>query len=425
MKKVLFFVSLSLFYISIYSQNIVNNGYDIVINSGAYLYVGGDYINETVTDDGKIDIDGKMIIKGDWLNNSSANVSVNIEAIPDGEYLFSSTNPQSIGGTHFTDFEDLSISGGDKTLNVTDNSVYGILSIDAALILNAKRLMLQKQDPTAINYISHYILSETSPPSNYGEIQWNIGAQIGTFIIPFGTGNASNDLQLEFSPTTAAQPNNGYVVFATYPTDCANQSFPVGVANLDDDARSFADRYWIIDAQYTQKPNTDIVFTYTAQDINYPCNELIVENELVAVRYKNNQWIDWLSSSITNTGFKTVSVSNIPSSELSVNWCLYDEYFEPEVPYFYVPNAFSPNGNNLNDIFGPIGIDTDALSSFDFYIYDRWGERIFYSDDPHFGWDGKVEGSDKIALDGVYSWILLYTINQGETKRKIGHVTLL
>jgi gliding motility-associated-like protein len=60
-----------------------------------------------------------------------------------------------------------------------------------------------------------------------------------------------------------------------------------------------------------------------------------------------------------------------------------------------VPNAFTPNGDGNNDELCLNGWD-DCVTAFQIYIYDRWGEKVFESDSPHFCWDGMYKGK---ALD--------------------------
>ncbi|MBK7036191.1 MAG: gliding motility-associated C-terminal domain-containing protein [Bacteroidetes bacterium] len=56
---------------------------------------------------------------------------------------------------------------------------------------------------------------------------------------------------------------------------------------------------------------------------------------------------------------------------------------------FNVPNAFTPNGDGLNDLFN---IQTDLLISYSITIYNRWGSVIFASNDVRIGWDGNFQG---------------------------------
>ena len=221
---------------SSFSQNVVNNGDNIVITQGANFVISGDYTNLTSNGDGKVDIDGKMLINGNWINNASNNVFINVEPIPDGDVVLRGVLPQFIGGTNFTHFENLSLVTSPKTLQVTNCEVNGILTLDAILNLNAKKIILDNNSPSAINYISKYILSETSPLDGYGEVQWNIGSSVNTYNVPFGSGTTNNnDLGLTLSTKTSGLPSSGSISFATYPTDCNNDILPTGVASLDRD----------------------------------------------------------------------------------------------------------------------------------------------------------------------------------------------
>ncbi len=68
-------------------------------------------------------------------------------------------------------------------------------------------------------------------------------------------------------------------------------------------------------------------------------------------------------------------------------------------PQIYIPNAFSPDGDELNDIFLPVG---NGISVFHMSIFDRWGKEIFRTDDWTNGWDGTVNGSGEKVLEGIY-----------------------
>ncbi len=91
----------------------------------------------------------------------------------------------------------------------------------------------------------------------------------------------------------------------------------------------------------------------------------------------------------------------------------------------YIPNTFTPDDNNINDTFQPKGVGIDE-SSYKMYIYDRWGELIFTSDEFRKGWDGSVRGSAaKVAEQGVYVYKILVKDMQGNVHQYIGHVNCL
>ncbi|MCB0397491.1 MAG: gliding motility-associated C-terminal domain-containing protein [Flavobacteriales bacterium] len=89
---------------------------------------------------------------------------------------------------------------------------------------------------------------------------------------------------------------------------------------------------------------------------------------------------------------------------------------------FYLPNAFSPNNDGVNETFTPVYY---GICEFEMYIFDRWGNMIHRTNSLK-GWDGKVEGgSDEIAQEDVYVWLVRAIDCNGKTINRTGHVTLL
>jgi len=86
----------------------------------------------------------------------------------------------------------------------------------------------------------------------------------------------------------------------------------------------------------------------------------------------------------------------------------------------YVPNAFTPNNDALNDYFQPYGLN---ILAYDMKIFDRWGKMIFESKDLNFGWDGKVDGNK--AQHGVYAYTLYYKDALKKEHTVYGQVTLI
>jgi gliding motility-associated-like protein len=94
----------------------------------------------------------------------------------------------------------------------------------------------------------------------------------------------------------------------------------------------------------------------------------------------------------------------------------------PKNLYFYMPTAFSPNGDGLNDVFRPVG---NEIVEFLMLVYDRWGQLVFETQDFEKGWDGTFKGA--LCEPGVYSYILTYgnSGSQGGTQKIKGFVTLI
>ena len=88
----------------------------------------------------------------------------------------------------------------------------------------------------------------------------------------------------------------------------------------------------------------------------------------------------------------------------------------------YIPTAFTPNRDGLNDVFHPIV--KCYPSSYFFSVYDNFGNMIYNTSEIGKGWDGKIKEYDAPA--GVYIWLLKYkNSNDYSTEQKKGTVTLI
>lgn len=91
---------------------------------------------------------------------------------------------------------------------------------------------------------------------------------------------------------------------------------------------------------------------------------------------------------------------------------------------FYVPNAFTPDGDEFNDVFSPVFYSGFDPQDYNLKIYNRWGEILFESNDAQVGWDGTYNG--KIVLDGTYVWKIEFLETMTDQRHTYtGHVSLL
>ncbi len=126
---------------------------------------------------------------------------------------------------------------------------------------------------------------------------------------------------------------------------------------------------------------------------------------------------DMLTDIGNGTYIVTVTDLNGCQSSNSLDFAVMDDCLDPVV---YVPNIFSPNGDNNNDVIFVHGQDIKTLQ---WMIYDRWGEKIFASEDLAVGWDGTFKGKEMPA--GVYVFRLTITFNDGTEIKKKGNITLV
>jgi len=128
------------------------------------------------------------------------------------------------------------------------------------------------------------------------------------------------------------------------------------------------------------------------------------------------------SSYSWNTGETAQTI--IPANEgwykvtvISTNNCqatdsVYVLLISEEIPsqYFFVPNAFTPDGDGNNDIFKPVPINPElTIDNWHLTIYNRWGGIVFSSDDINIGWAGKKNNVDCPA--GVYVYRFTFKVN--------------
>jgi gliding motility-associated-like protein len=85
-----------------------------------------------------------------------------------------------------------------------------------------------------------------------------------------------------------------------------------------------------------------------------------------------------------------------------------------------IPNAFTPNGDGLNDCFGVKFLG--SISNLKLSVYDRWGNRVFYTTNPNQCWDGRYK--DRDLGSGIFIYHVSATTLCGNVEKK-GTVTLI
>ncbi|RMD97137.1 MAG: gliding motility-associated C-terminal domain-containing protein, partial [Bacteroidetes bacterium] len=122
-----------------------------------------------------------------------------------------------------------------------------------------------------------------------------------------------------------------------------------------------------------------------------PNYEYICENEVI-----------WLEPSIPgasyiwNDGSQNSKLRVIQPGDYRVtvllNGCSFEDAISlrPCESCLYVPNAFSPDGNGINDVF--LSFPVCEIFNFEMKVFDRWGNLLFESSDPSMGWDGRFKG---------------------------------
>ena len=91
-----------------------------------------------------------------------------------------------------------------------------------------------------------------------------------------------------------------------------------------------------------------------------------------------------------------------------------------EEPYIFVPNAFTPDDDGINDVFYVRGNSVDELF---LAVYNRWGQKVFETNDPRGTWDGTIKGV--LAPTDYYHYLIRYKGRQTSRKYEGGIVLLI
>ncbi|HXU26227.1 MAG TPA: PKD domain-containing protein, partial [Bacteroidia bacterium] len=124
--------------------------------------------------------------------------------------------------------------------------------------------------------------------------------------------------------------------------------------------------------------------------------------------YTSSQWYfgELTTSNLQNPSHNFTSAGNYPvklvvkNQEGCIDTVIHDIIIK-DIFTFYSPNAFTPNGDGVDEVFLPLGTGWNN-SSFKMLIFDRWGSLITSTNNPNQGWDGKVK--EQAAQEDIYIW---------------------
>ncbi len=405
-----------------------NANNSVYVDAGAVVFVDGDVYNDTT---GHIKNLGDIYLTKNWINYEPAGaLDPNT-----GKVWFDGNAAQVIKGLQTTTFNNLDCkTSSKKTLNI--NTIVGgntgVLSLNnAPFDLNSKTLIVTNPLPAAITRTNGYIISETTPAAGYGVVEWRMGntAAGNNYTYPFGTASGTYIPFLYDLAKAGTQSGAGDISVSTYPTVVTanpnNLPFPTGVTNLNDAsgknaAVSCLDRYWIVNANnYSANPIADVTFTYVDDEWDKTggsTNNLVSETTLQAWKWSGSAWQN-PPVGTDNATANTVKVTGVSGS---APWTL--KGTELICGDFWLPDAFSPNGDGHNEVFVP---RNNCIKDIDLKIFNRWGNIVFETTTVGQGWDGSVVGKSKDGNEGVYAYQVTGHLEDGKEINQKGTVTLM
>ena len=136
----------------------------------------------------------------------------------------------------------------------------------------------------------------------------------------------------------------------------------------------------------------------------------------------NNSTVQNPCHTYTDTGTFCITlwVTSINGCRDSITDCV---VIKPDFT-FYAPNAITPDGDGINDDFFPQGTGWDP-ANYDLYIFDRWGNLIFQTDNVNMRWNGKVQGKTDLVQEDTYVWKVVLKDFEGGMHQYVGHVSVI
>jgi len=386
MKKHITIILILLLTICLSSFAQIYNTEAIYVPNGTALHIKGNLYNKS----GVFDNEGTIILTGNFTNDTTFNSGNNSTVILEGAY-------QYIGGLKPTTFNQLVVDG-------TSHKQYNIDGyIRTNLHFNYNNLILGNNNLILMPHSNITGYSNTSfvVTDGHGFLVKKSVPLDDDFIFPVGDSiNSFKPVTLNYSgtvdtfsvrvmknvvPTTGADERcvqYTYIIEESNPggTDAA---LSLGWSTLDEGS-SF---------------NRENAFMW-----QYAGNWQLIPYEPGALH--NFPLTDWHYSV---EGVKSFS----PSASRFIIW----ENSEMDI---FIPNIFSPNNDGYNDVLYVRG---PGIKNLIFVVYNRWGEKIFESNNVNYGWDGTYKG--QALTTGVFTYYVKATGYGGNSIEKKGNVTLV
>jgi len=250
------FVFLALFTFA--QKGVINNGAKMIVNSGAVVKITGpdaDYTNNTFGGtNGRIDLDGKIEIDGNWINNATSGGVLINTTDRNGEVYFIGSTGQLIGGTRLTFFEKL-ISNNASGLNLGANIIiYDSLKLVSGLVvINNNDLALG----TFGRISGSFNASKMIVVNGTGRLVKSVGG-VGSFTFPVGDTTSVN----EYSPVDFTLNSHGGLSSAWVSVHVNDDKLTENTSPSE-----YLTRYWTLESNGINTPNYDADFHYLQSDV--------------------------------------------------------------------------------------------------------------------------------------------------------------
>ena len=373
---------------------ITNTGQQIFIGSGALVFVPEDF--KTIS--GSVFNDGILKINGDWLNNDAA--SKVFDSRSTGKVILSGVD-QSIGGTAVTAFPSLELAASGAVSLDQPTEIFGTLTLaDKELFVKSHTLTLTNPQPGALSRTTGFVNTDQG-----GKLIRNTNAA-AAYSFPLGSSAAGR-----FSPVVIEPVSNQPMSFSATLYNSSPSVNGFDLTNKRPDIETVSDKYFFLVDQVSGSDNAVYKFYSSAADGDV--KQLVKWGSAAT-------WERAVPSSYTDGSFGSSLVREFVYNAGQV---IRNTAFTFAVPAeneillsFY--NAFSPNGDGMNDLWEIENIE--MYPDNEVRIYNRSGDEVYSAKGYTSikGWDGGTLNT------GTYYYVVTVNIN-GATKNFRGFITML
>jgi gliding motility-associated-like protein len=392
-KKCLILGCLSLAFNCLQAQ-MVNNGANFVLNSGAVLYIDNNYVHNG----GLLLNNGGIIVKQNWFNNDAQSKVFVAESI--GKVTFSG-HDQLIGGSFSTQFPQLAVDESFVALNVNTDVLRQLDLKKGELAVESNKLTLLNPDANSLTYNAGFV-------STYkGGVFIRKTNSKNAYHFPLATGAINN-----FYPLTIKPKGNGENTFATalVNKDANMDGYTRNSKRLDIDEINDKYYYSIAQPQGVDASDIDFYVTSNEQKFNWVANwaDDRIWEKVAQVTAQNISSVLAFDKILTYSSVTALSQNLTPFTLIKT----------ASSNSLTVFNAFSPDGDGKNDTWEIKNID--AYPDNEVKIFDRSGNMVYrmagYTKAK--AWDGQD------AVQGTYFYIVRVKIN-GENQYLKGAITVV
>lgn len=313
----------------------------------------------------------------------------------------------NVGTTSSTSFSTPLVSGQTYEVVVQANNSNGAYSFS-----NKFRITLVAPSGPTVNYLQVATVNQDEVILRY---QITAGLNVKSLRL-----EKYNDLTDQFEELTLLTAAAGVISYTDTEVEVQNRSYTYrvvvidscdGISGISNSARTILLKVKTDQTALTNTLNWSAYTDFMGGVLQYEVFRSIDGNfwpvPIASTNLTNRFFVDDISLLGVNSGNICYLVTgNEGTNALGLNERSFSNIACGVIePIVYIPNAFTPGTDNVNDFFKPVVTYYD-IASYEFSIVDRWGQVVFQTTDSNLGWNGEHETSGKLVTNDLFCYVL-------------------